>query len=121
MLNKEDTAQTGGMQKDADRRKEKRLHWLAYCDIFGDGDGLDYPASLTAIIHDISKNGLRINYIGKPVAPCSAVNIKVESLKLQRSAKIIWSKTINMDNTAGLQLMEPIPMPSAGAGANFLV
>lgn len=101
------------MQKvDTDKRNEERFHWCAYCRV---SDGVIYNQTLLMTkTQDISKNGLKIRYIGEPLPPETRVNIHIMNLNLQRAAKIIWSKALNeLDTLAGLRLLEPIPIPQS--------
>ncbi|MBI3752790.1 MAG: response regulator [Deltaproteobacteria bacterium] len=93
-------------------RSEPRFHWSAYCRILEEGPG--NITSVTAKTEDISKNGIRIRYVGGPLQTGRLVNIHIMSLDLRRPAKIVWSKAANeIDFMAGLQLVESMPLPAA--------
>ena len=85
---------------------------MAYCKVCGEKPSEIRP--LTAAIQDISKNGVNIRYIGKPLPIGSLVSMSVLNLNIKKSAKVIWSNSI--DNTyalAGLEFDEPISLPIA--------
>ena len=95
------------MEKDSERRTEERLRWLSYCYI--SEEGVEHTTPLIGITQDTSKNGINVSYVGEPLIPGTLVKVHITSLKQQRSAKIMWSKTVSrLDTRAGLKLMEPI-------------
>ncbi|HCY18918.1 MAG TPA: hypothetical protein DHU69_03985 [Deltaproteobacteria bacterium] len=96
----------------SNKREENRSYCLAYCKVCGEKPSEIRP--LTAAIQDISKNGVNIRYIGKPLPIGSLVSMSVLNLNIKKSAKVIWSNSI--DNTyalAGLEFDEPISLPIA--------
>lgn len=94
------------------KRREERFHWSAYCTVFNKGIYNAMP--LTAKTKDISQNGVKISYVGEPLTPKEMVIVNVVSLKLNRDAIVMWSKTVNALNTlAGVRFIEPIQLPQA--------
>ncbi|HBR17095.1 MAG: hypothetical protein A3G39_10890 [Deltaproteobacteria bacterium RIFCSPLOWO2_12_FULL_43_16] len=96
----------------ANKRREERFHWSTYCTVFNEGIYNAMP--LTAKTKDISQNGVKISYVGEPLTSKEMVVINVMSLKLNKDAIVIWSKTVNALNTlAGVRFIEPIQLPQA--------
>ncbi|MBI1912415.1 MAG: response regulator [Deltaproteobacteria bacterium] len=88
-------------------RLERRFCWEEDCRIIEKDSHIPRPFTSTT---DISKNGARIRYIGKPIKPDSAVRIDIKYLEVRSRARIVWSKAINdMEAMSGLKLFDPIP------------
>lgn len=90
------------------RRTGERFRWSAYCRVFD--DKIYNPEPLLAKMLDISQVGVKIKYVGEPLASGDKINIHIMSFNLNAAAKVVWSNAINeLDSMAGLRLMEPIP------------
>ena len=116
MLAKEETSARGdnGPKEGMERRAEERFHWTAYCQVFEERIYKTTP--LIAKTQDISRNGVKIRYVGEMLPPGSDANIHIMNLNLRRAAKIMWAKAINeLDTVAGLKFMEPIQLPAGVA------
>lgn len=101
--------------READRRLDHRLCWNEDCLIDG-GPPKGRPFASTA---DISRNGIRIRYMGSPIRQGLRVGVTLMSLGFKSLATVVWSWALNgSESISGLRLLEPIPASSIMAVMN---
>lgn len=92
------------------RRQERRWCWAEDCVVAEEGP---YNLKPFAATTDISRHGLRVRYMGRPMRPEGMVRVSVKYLEVKSSAKVVWSKPINdREASSGLSLSEPVPSAS---------
>lgn len=103
------------------RRSEERFQWSAVCRLIESEKTNPAPsAPLIAKTQDISRKGIKIGYVGKPLAAGNTISIEIKDLKLRTQAKIAWSKALNeLDSIAGLLLSEPMSLPPFLSATNI--
>ncbi|MBI5894074.1 MAG: response regulator [Deltaproteobacteria bacterium] len=90
-------------------RKEERFSYSTYCGI--NIERLSNSSPLIAKTENISKNGMKVRYIGEPLIPGSKISIYMMNLNLQRDAKVMWSKAMDeMVSVTGLNFTEQIQL-----------
>lgn len=108
---------TGKASKD--KRRKRRFSYSGYYGIVA--EGVSNPAPLKtrlAKIDDISKGGVKVRHVGKPLSPGSKISIYFMEQRIQREARIVWSKTISeIEAAAGINFIKPIPMAPKIVGA----
>lgn len=65
---------------------------------------------LLAKTMDISHNGAKIRYFGKPLAPSTKAHIYMKELDVKRDVTIVWSKKMDESVQSGLISNEEIPL-----------
>lgn len=92
------------------RRQERRFCWAEDCVVAEEDPFNPKPFAATT---DISRHGLRVRYMGRPMRPEGMVRVSVKYLEVKSSAKVVWSKPINdKEASSGLRLSEPVPSSS---------
>lgn len=51
---------------------------------------------------DISKNGVRLKYFGNALVKDAKVELNLRAMDIQRTAKVVWSNTVNERSFSGL-------------------
>ncbi len=101
--------------READRRLDHRFCWNEDCLMDG-GPPKGRPFASTA---DISRNGIRIRYMGSPIREGLRVGVTFKSLGFKSLATVVWSWALNSsESISGLRLLEPIPAYSIMAVVN---
>lgn len=91
------------------KRRESRVNWQEDC--FITEDVLNIPIYSQTL--DISENGLKIKFRGKPFLPESVLRVFISNPGISVQGKIRWSKALsNTESLAGLELTEPLPRSS---------
>lgn len=92
------------------RRSEKRFKWEEDCRITDNGSRKDIAMATTV---DISKNGLRLRYLGAPIEPESIIDIDIKHLKVRSRGVIAWSAPEGTSEAvSGLRLIDPVDVSS---------
>lgn len=100
------------------RRKEERLERELRSFVKSEHVSRKEVESITS---NISKNGAAIAYSGAPLIPHTNVTIRLVAgeVRLQRHAKVVWSKASDKGLCSGLRFSEPLPtsalMPETSA------
>ncbi|MBI1770723.1 MAG: response regulator [Nitrospirae bacterium] len=90
-------------------RKEERYPWNADCHI---ALAADFPL-LIAVIQNISSQGMKIKHSGLPVLKIGdLVSVNIPQKRVERKAQVRWSDQSEGFSLSGLELMEPLPVPS---------
>ena len=92
-------------------RGERRVDSAAACYLFSKGRD---SAPIVSRAKDLSSGGIRLQYVGDPLAAGTEVDLDIESMELARRARVVWASAADRYRlvTAGLKFMEPLP-PSA--------
>lgn len=93
-----------------DRRGEKRFKWEEDCRVTGKSASGPIPFASTV---DISRNGVKIRYLGMPVKSDLLVEVEIRQIKVKGAGMVAWSKTAgDMEAVSGIRLFEPIEVSS---------
>lgn len=94
------------------RRAARRFCWTEDSGLLEDAHRLR-PFAQTI---NVSRQGLRIRYMGSPVDPESLVRIEVKCLMVRGTALVVWSRTIDeRESISGLKLAEPVSATAISA------
>jgi DNA-binding response OmpR family regulator len=87
-------------------RKDKRVA-LGGCGLQIRINGSD----LTATAEDLSLNGMKIRYPGKPFEAGPGLKISIEALNICRDARVVWSvASAGMESFSGVIFEKPVPV-----------
>lgn len=91
-----------------ERRKDKRSFWEEDTRVSEAGAYNPLPFASTV---DLSRGGLRIRYLGKPMKSRGTVKIQIRSLKIKGTARVMWSEDISpVESMSGLKLHMRVPL-----------
>ncbi len=97
-------------EKFENRRQEKRFRWEEDCRITEDGAKNDIAFATTV---DISKNGVKLRYLGAPLKPESLIEVDIKHIKVRSRASVAWSAPEGeMEAVSGLRLLDPVDVSS---------
>lgn len=95
-----------------EKRVDERFYWSASCQLSRKDTQDSHSVLITAKTEDISQTGLKIRYEGEKLIPGNRVSISIKDLHLETSAQIIWSRSINEeDSESGLLSQSQINLP----------
>lgn len=100
--------------REAERRLDRRFCWNEDC-LMEKVPPKGRPFASTA---DISRNGIRIRYMGSPIRQGLRIAVALRSLDFKSLATVVWSWALNSESISGLRLIEPIPASSIMAAVN---
>lgn len=89
-------------------RSERRFESVTACYLFSKGRD---NAPIVSRAKDLSTGGIRLQYVGDPLAEGTEVDLDIESMDLVRRARVVWASGDERYRlvTAGLKFTEPIP------------
>lgn len=88
------------------RRGSRRFCWTEDSRLLEDA----LPSRPFAQTMNVSRQGLRIRYMGSPIQPESLVRIEVKCLTVRGTALVVWSRALDeRESVSGLKLAEPVP------------
>ncbi|MBI5588410.1 MAG: response regulator [Deltaproteobacteria bacterium] len=100
----------GFRERFENRRQEKRFKWEEDCLLTQNGETNNIPLASTV---DISRNGVKIRYLGAPIKPESLLEVDVRHIKVKGPAAVAWSTPVDdMEAISGLRFLEPINVSS---------
>lgn len=100
----------GFRERFENRRQERRFKWEEDCLITQDGETDKIPLASTV---DISRNGVKIRYLGAPIKPESLLEVDVRHIKVKGPATVAWSTPVDdMEAISGLRFCDPINVSS---------